>query len=434
MSNTTVILAHGLGGRTDLPVPLWIALTAGTAAVIISFIFVAALWTEPRLRGAAGGRAIPAAIETILDSPTTRAALRALGLAVFAVMLAESWLGPSASNENPAPTWFYVWFWVGLVFVSVIGGPVYRLANPLRTAGTIVHELIGRPEHAELLAKLRYKPAVLGLLVFLWLELVSPHRDDARVVATFITVYSLVNIAAGAWFGPKWFDRGDGFEVYFSLIARLAPLGRRSDGRLVVRNPLDGLLAGPADKGLTPVVLTVLGSTAFDGITRLGFWSKMDSAAKASELRPWPSILLGTTGLIVTILLIAGLYASTIWAMERFVKPETGSAFDLFVHTLIPIMLGYTIAHYFSFALFQGQAGYRLIWGDSTIDYTVVGTATIAFVQIIGIVAGHIVAVFSAHDQSVSVLRPGFIKFGQIPMMGLMISYTMVGITLVSAG
>jgi hypothetical protein len=429
-----VILAHGLGGRTDLPVPLWIAITAGTAAVVISFIFVAALWTEPRLKGAAAGRAVPAGAQRLADARVTRLALQTVGLVVFAAMLAVAWLGPAASNENPAPTWFYVWFWVGLVGVSLLFGRIYRLANPLRTAGTVLHDLLGSPQRSAALDKLRYWPAVIGLGAFLWLELVSPNRDNARVVATFITIYALANIAGGAWFGPKWFDRCDGFEVYFSLIGRLSPLGRRNDGAIVLRNPLDGLLTGPADKGLTPLVLTALGSTAFDGITRLTFWTDLDSSAKASEWRPYPSILLGTAGLVVTILTIAGLYAGTIWATERFVKPGTGSAFDLFVHTLIPIMLGYTIAHYFSFALFQGQAGYRLMFGDSTIDYTVVGTSTIAFVQIIGIVAGHIVAVFAAHDQSVSVLRKGFEKFGQVPMMGLMVSYTMIGITLVSAG
>ena len=40
--------------------------------------------------------------------------------------------------------------------------------------------------------------------------------------------------------------RGDGFEVYSTLVGRLSPFGRRTDGRLVVRNPLenlDGLVA-----------------------------------------------------------------------------------------------------------------------------------------------------------------------------------------------
>lgn len=52
------------------------------------------------------------------------------------------------------------------------------------------------------------------------------------------------------WFGEEWFARGDGFEVYSTLVARLSPWGRRDDGRLVVRSPLANANATPAEPGL----------------------------------------------------------------------------------------------------------------------------------------------------------------------------------------
>ena len=56
-------LAHGVGSRTDLPVPLTLALALYGAglAVIANFLALLILWREPTLRGAAGERPLPSA-------------------------------------------------------------------------------------------------------------------------------------------------------------------------------------------------------------------------------------------------------------------------------------------------------------------------------------------------------------------------------------
>ena len=87
-------------------------------------------------------------------------------------------------GHQPGPTWLYIWFWVGLVPASLLLGPIRRLLT-----------------------------------------------------------YGLVHLAASMVYGQAWFARGDGFEVYFTLLASLCPFGRRRDGRLVVRNPLAGPVA-----------------------------------------------------------------------------------------------------------------------------------------------------------------------------------------------
>ena len=46
-------LAHGaIGGRTDLPVPLWLFVFGAITAPIVSFVALSTLWTEPRFEGA----------------------------------------------------------------------------------------------------------------------------------------------------------------------------------------------------------------------------------------------------------------------------------------------------------------------------------------------------------------------------------------------
>ncbi|RZQ62547.1 hypothetical protein EWH70_19590 [Amycolatopsis suaedae] len=427
-------MAHGLGGRSDLPVPLWLALYAGAAAVLVSFAALVVLWTKPRLRGRQGGVPLPAAVTRAADSPVVRTAVRVLGVLALAGFLAVAWGGPASSADNPAPAWFYAWFWVGLVALSLVLGPVWRMANPLRTLASMVRSRANRP----LPARIGYRPATAGMLAFLWLELAFPHSDAPRAVAVFVTVYALVHLVAGVVYGPAWFDRADTFEVYFGLVAALSPIGRRDDGRLVLRNPLDGLLTVDRARGLTPFVLVVLGSTAFDGLTRLPVWTDT-----TRELGGVASALLATAGLAAAIGLVSGAYAGAIRLTRPFLRRGT-EPYREFAHSLVPIMVGYTVAHYFSFAAFEGQQGvllatdpFGLGWdlfgtAGTAVDYTAVPVAVIAAVQIAGIVAGHVLGVVSAHDRALGVLRRDHVKAGQYPVLALMVGYTAVGIYLVS--
>ena len=50
--------AHGVGGRTDLPVPAWMVGYAAAAVLIISFAALAVFWREPRLETLRWGPAV----------------------------------------------------------------------------------------------------------------------------------------------------------------------------------------------------------------------------------------------------------------------------------------------------------------------------------------------------------------------------------------
>jgi hypothetical protein len=431
----TVPLAHGIGGRSDLPVPLWLAVYGGAIAVLISFFALVAFWPEPKLRGDRAGRPWPAALQRRADATATRWALRALGLLLAAVVVTVAWLGLPSASQNPAPTWFYVWFWVGLVPASVLFGPVWRLLNPLRTVVAVLRAtVLARVPTAELPARVGYWPAVASLAVFVWMELVYDKADLARTVALFLTVYAVVHVGFGVAYGQRWFDRGDGFEVYSSLLAHLAPVGRRADGRLVLRNPLDGLAALRPAPGLVALVSVLLGSTAFDGVTRTRIWIDLTFNAD----RPL-YLAVGTAGLVLAIQFVLGTYTATMWVTRRHVA-QAGVE-GRFVHSLVPISLGYTVAHYFSFAVFQGQAGFlladdplgrgwRLFGVGAGIDYTVVSPQAIALVQVAAIVLGHIVGVIAAHDRAVATFDRPEQRAGQYPLLALMVAYTCGGIAL----
>lgn len=113
-----------------------------------------------------------------------------------------------------------------------------------------------------------------------------------------------------------------------------------------------------------------------------------------------------------------------------------------FVHSLVPIALAYVVAHYFSLLVFQGQAAIALVsdplgrgWdlfgtARRSIDYAVVSTATIAWVQAAGIVAGHVSGVFMAHHRALARLPAGAATRSQYPLLGAMVLYSVGGLAL----
>jgi hypothetical protein len=284
-------------------------------------------------------------------------------------------------------------------------------------------------------------PAAALLLAFLWLELVHDQSASPRVIGWFVVAYCVLNVAGGVRWGHSWFERADGFEAYSTMLARAGVVGRRSDGALILRNPLRNLAATPARPDLAPVVIVVLGSTAFDGISRQPWWSSLVSGTEG-----WSYLALGTAGLIGAIAIVAATYGGAMLLTRRFVVADRSHPAALFAPTLIPIAIGYTVAHYFSFALFQGQQGYLLAndplgraWNllglaGATVDYTILSPTTISVVQIGAIVVGHVIAVISAHDRSLEALDGTRGMRAQYPLLIVMIGYTSAGIVLLAGG
>jgi hypothetical protein len=441
------ILAHGLGGRSDLPVPLWMAQYGAATALIVSFGALGTFWLTPRLEGdaAGGGRPLPGWVQRFADARATRVGLRVLGLLLAGITLACAAFGPDSSATNPAPTWVYVWFWVGLLPASLLFGPVWKLLNPLRTLSAGVGFVTG-DRHGRGMRpyppRLGYWPGAIGLAAFAWLELVYLYRDKPSTLLVFLTAYGLVQLVAARIYGQAWFAYGDGFEVYSSLLARLCPFGRRADGQLVLRNPLTGLAEVEPEPGLVAVVCVLLGSTAFDGLSRTRLWTNL-----VIDTGPLANALLGTLGLLAAIGVVALTFRFATQASRRFRRRDPSGVQDdrldrRFAHSLVPILVGYTIAHYFSLLVFQGQAGYILAsdpfdrgWNlfgtaDWDINLLAVSTTVIAIIQVTAIVTGHVVGVVSAHDRAMTVFRGRDRIRGQYLLLSTMVLYTVSGIAL----
>lgn len=430
--NDAVVLAHGLGGRSDLPVPLWTAVYGAVAALLFSFAALILFWHSAKFEDD-GGRPLPGGLQALLNSKALSWLGKVIGLALFFVLLSTAWLGSPIATKNPAPAWLYVWLWCGIVPMSLLFGPIVRAINPLRT----IAGLFGDRASIPIPANWGMYPAAVSVFAFVWLELVMIDPSSPRHVAVWVTLYSLIHIGLGVRYGQQWFAQGEGFEVYASIVARLSPLGQLEDGTWVLRNPLRGLANLDRQPGLVAVICVLLGSTAFDGITRTGFWKSW-----TMDFQGVAYLASGTVGLIAAICMVMGIYLIAMRMTQPWLPDHQGLATD-FVHSLVPIALGYTIAHYFSFVVFDGQLGfiaasdpYAKGWNifgtaDNKIDYTLVSVAMIAVVQVGAIALGHIAGVFVAHDRAVAMFPKRYHQMAQYPLLAAMVSFTMAGIALV---
>ena len=433
-----ILPAHGVGTRADLPIPVSLAVLGAAVAVLVSFLELGLLWPKTRLRGDAAGRPLPLGLQQVLDSTALRVALRVAALAVAGLVLAVALLGPTDPPANVAPWAFFITFWVGLVPASLLLGPVWKVLNPLRSVHAVLAKLTGPAPGADRLDALGYWPAAGSLLAFCWFELAYPERTTPAKVGTFLVAYSIAQLLAALWFGAGWFARGDGFEVYSTLLGRLAPLGRRSDGRLVLRSPLDGVAGLPTTRGLAGVVVVLVGSTAFDGLTRTTYWQ--NGPGISGDARSLPQLV----GLTVMVALVAGLYALATTVAGKVAGLENGPG--VYAHSVVPIAAGYAIAHYFSLLLLDGQLTWILasdpfqhglnLFGTAAnaVDYTAVSPRTISVAQVTAIVVGHVLGVVLAHERAVTVSTGHKARTAQYPLLLVMVVFTVGGLLLLLGG
>jgi hypothetical protein len=432
--------AHGLGGRLDLPVPLWLFVYGAAAVVVVSFVALGVLWKRPRLQDGGNGRPLPEALQRILRSPNAEAAVRLASVALFAVVLSAAAAGTTTATGNIAPVFVYVWFWVGLAFVHALFGNWWATLSPWDTMGRFLG--IGERPRREYPKAWGLWPAAVLLLGFLWMELVYPFSADPRSLAVAIGVYTVITMAGMAVFGREaWKRHGEAFAVYFGLLARLAPVARAPDGRVVLRPPLAGLPGIEPRPGLVGFVMVVIGSTTFDGFTGSELW-----AMWTRDLGLGGQIAAGTAGLLAVVGLVAVAYAVSMMAASAVAHTPWHPLAVRFVHSLVPIAFAYVSAHYFSFLFLEGQAGIALLSDPFGLGWNLFGTAGFAinfallsavaiwYVQVAAIVAGHVAGVVLAHDRAMAAFRPGLAVRTQYALLAVMVLFTVGGLVILSGG
>ena len=476
--------AHALGSSFPLPVPLWLYLAGAAIAVAASFV-VAVIFVKP-----------PADPPRYPTRPIRESVARWGGTILKVVGLAW-WYGAIATGfviggitYLPAVL-FWIGIWVAIPMTAALLGNPWPSLSPFRTTHDLLDAVVrwlfrGRRLDLGLpMFPVGRLPAVIGLFVFLILELVWPDRLNPSAIAVLLAGYTVVTLVGMTLFGSvTWLRSFELFEIMNGWFGRVGPIGRRTRRSELCANCTDGcnsahcvdcaecVAARDGDDqgvdlrwwvtGLTETtraswtdaafIVMALAGVTFDGLQETSLGTSILSALfmplstsfgplAASYLSP-VLMLAGVFGVFMLVFATAadltrrlgqrGDEGTSGDAGLTMVAP-LGQVAGAYAPTLLPIASGYLVAHYLTLVL-QG-----VVWLPQLIIYPaalaptldVIPTAAIWYLSVGAIVVGHIAAVVLAHrlalrDQAWRPIVAG------LPLVIVMIGYTVLSLWIIA--
>jgi len=454
--------AHALVARQDLPIPAWLFAWGASIVLIVSFFALSAAWREPRFEEERW-RPLGAGLSRALLGLPAQVACGAIGVFLLGVAIYAGLRGTEAPDRNFALTFVFVTAWLGFPLFSVVFGDVFRPFNPWRAIGRAVGAGFTaiarqRPAHLAYPEALGRWPAAVGLMAFVWLEVVHGASGGVavglspRTTAVAALFYSGYTLAMMALFGvEKWRRTGEVFSVYFGMFSQLGCFGVR-DGRLGLRRPLSAAAHWATMPGSAAVVIASIATTSFDGAQdgafRSGIIETFERLADTgldltAALRLTDTIFMLLCFLGVALVYMIGVRGmATVRGAPPLRKLRAG-----FAHTLIPIAFAYLLAHYFSLFVFQEQAQFTYLLSDPLgaattdlfgtasggIDFRLLSANAIWYVQVGALVVGHVVGLTLAHDRATAYwgdYRQA--ARSQYWMLAVMVAFTCFGLYLLS--
>ena len=443
--------AHGLGGRADLPIPVWLFGWVAAAVLVLSFVALVAMWREPKL-AESHDRSLPSWMTAIVTSRIVSILLGAAGVFLLGVTIWSGFAGTQIATGNFSPIFVYVIFWLGLVPASIFLGDVFAALNPWRALGLATGWLLGRlvggptPEPVPYPPSFGVLPAATGLFAFAWLELVASNGELPRNVAAATLVYTCATVISMAVYGVEpWMRRGETFSVYFGLIGRIGPFVKR-DGRLLLRWPFSGLAKFDPPRGLVVFVTIMIGSVSFDGLQEGPVWSRIspefEGAFDGLFGDTGARLLSDSLGLVIVIAIIWAFYRLGVEAV-RYTTRESptplsgGEIARQFAPSLIPIAVAYLGAHFVTLLLIEGQSiaalvsdplgrGWDIFGTRSTgISFGLLGATNTWYLQVALVVAGHVSGLVLAHDRALELWGDSRVATrSQLGMLAAMVGLT----------
>ena len=434
-------LAHAAEGGFVLLLPTDIYIAAGVAAVALTVVALALL----------PGQLVSALFRPVLSlrMPVVplRHVTRVCATAVLMFLLWQGFNGTRDPVNNPLVLVVWTFWWICLVSVQGLVGDVWRWINPWLgvTALTGYRRLYRYPK------VLGYWPAVIGFLLFSGFLLADIAPTDPTRLAWAVTVYFLVSLTGLYIFGPVWLLRAEAVSVLMRGYSGIAPFARQgSRMRLGVWGWRRVVSPAPA-LSLAVLMVLLLGVGSFDGLNETFWWIGVIglnplefTGRSAAQWQNLAGLLLANAALIVV-------FWSGLWAGAQFSDDARSSLllFRIYAPTLLPIALGYHLAHYLTAFLVEAQYVWK--WLDDPLgnglhwlgqeDFQVTtgffnrqdSVEIIFLTQAGAVVLGHVVAILMAHATALrSTGSHRMAVLGQLPLALFMIAYTFLGLWLLA--
>ena len=406
--------AHGLVGRYESPLPLVVYLSGAGLAVALSFALVLLRDVRATPTRAGDVRVVPRPV---------RLGLRGLGLVAWLWIAVQTLLG-GGGDADVASLFLWVYGWVGLALLSALAFPLWHWLDPFATLHDLGAALLRRLgvvgwDAAPYPAGLGQWPAVAGFLFFIWIELVAFFGLGGRAAGIVMLGYTVLTLVGMGQFGrDTWRANGETFSVWFGTLGRLAPFGlapQRDDA--VVRRPFaSGLLEADWSSARLALVALGTGSIIYDGLSQTKAFFDVVGV---------PGILEGSVLLTV---FLGGL-CLVVFAVARVAgRVAIGAG-------LVPIAVGYLVAHYLTFLLGDGQRIVVAISDPFLQGWDLFGTAfyepgtdwippgLLWTVVLLAVVGGHMLGAWSGHVATARNSRSD-LRLRQVPLAMLMVGLT----------
>src|SRR4051794_27000650 len=409
--------AHTVNATYSSRLPLAVYLVGAATTVALSFIFVIVRDVRAAPPDLTGSGHLP---------PTwLRYLLRFVGLFGWLWIVAQGIAGGD-SDGSVATLFLWVYGWVGVAIISAIIGPVWHFLDPFSTLHDIGAWVLARLgiagwSVADYPERLGRWPAAIGFAGFVWLELVL--AGGPAVLFVVVIGYTAFTLAMMAQFGrDEWRSQGETFTVWFRLLGRLAWFRLvDEDGRVERRTFGSGLLEPGWTRADVTLAAFGVSSIIFDGLSQTQAFSDLFGAPDTLEK---------------TVLLFA--FLGVVMGLAFLVARTVGLA--AIGAGLLPIAVGYLIAHYLTYLLIDGQRILIAISDPFQKGWDLFGTAffqptgallppgLVWTIQLAAVVGGHMLGAWGGHVVAVADAPPGLstpaLRRRQLPLAVVMVALT----------
>lgn len=423
-------VAAGLSGeRGDVAVPVWLyAITGG--AVIGASGLMSMFVTDRELLEDLHGRRLPLVQRGRLLR-VGRLIGPAIGLLGLATIVAVGLLGPQIGQVNLGVLLVFVGGRAGLTILAYAVGNPWPAIDPWRRIASVLPTgYRSYPESA------RSWPAVAGLFVLVWLEIVLPVTQDPALLASLVVAYSVYTLAGAVAFGREaWFGAADPIAAWFRFYGAVAPIQRTGDG-LELRPYGARLREGDAVADRSEVAFAVLlvAELTFSGFVAtppgqrtVGAFVGAGTPRSITYLGLFAALLVGFLG---AYLLAAGW--SRRWG-QTYLAPRYLAT--RFAGPLLAIAAGYHFAHYGGFLLTLAPTTLQVATDPlgALNPSLLVLPWWFGHLEAAAILLGHVLAVWVAHGTAIATF-PGRLQAirSQYPFVLLMVAFTMASLFIVS--
>lgn len=448
------VVGHGGPGLNSEPVetPTWLFLLTGGGVIAVSFLLTSFVTDRATLEGYHERRLSLPGTEALRTWGSRLVAL--VGVAGFAAIVAVGFLGPDAANRNLAVLLVWVVWWAGFTASVYLFGNSWPALDPFRS----LTRLLPADGRIDLPDWVGTWPSTAGLLLLVWLEVVSDVASDPGQLTVIVLVYAAATVLGSFVVGRRaWVQQVDPIAHVFRVYGRVAPIQRTDDGlELVVPGAAlaarktgtavaDGgeLENAAGDEAETTQALAVsevgfivalLWVTSFDGFVATATWRDivvpLAEAGFPPRLAYFGALMLGYAT-----------FLAAYWWASKLVR-RTGQTFlstptiaIAFAPALVPIAAGYHLAHYLPYFLRYLPAAVGATLSPLSPGELLVLSLPGWFGMVgpVAVLLGHVLGVWVAHSRAFELFTGKLQPIrSQYPFVLVMVVYTGVSLWLLA--